>query len=154
MQDPDPDDPGDTLVITVDTGHTYTAADYDSGSSAWCTDCHENYMTVKGTVGNPTTGTYKAGDGLGNVTRYRHKMDVDIDTYTYSALATPTLPLEDANSEGDKLACVTCHRSHGTDATMSGKAAGVGPTAVTGGKTGSALLRMNNRGVCQDCHGK
>ena len=64
----------------------------------------------------------------------------------------------------DYLGCLTCHRAHGTDTTMTGYAAasfnasgypvpnpalnGVPPT------NDSALLRVKNRGVCERCHNK
>ncbi len=74
----------------------------------------------------------------------------------------------------DNLGCLTCHRAHGTAAQMSGWANARlvnHPTAVVtwtveptttlvGGKAGvtpnvsSALLRTDNRGVCERCHNK
>ncbi|HET6497868.1 MAG TPA: hypothetical protein VFH17_02285, partial [Coriobacteriia bacterium] len=66
--------------------------------------------------------------------------------------------------------CLTCHRAHGTSATMSGWAVsttefntatglwGAVLTTPTAGVAGveptlsSALLRHDNRGVCQRCH--
>lgn len=67
------------------------------------------------------TSTYDAGDGAGAVTRYRHAM-------------------------GYSPGCLTCHRSHGTNAQMTGVAANVAPAHD------SALLRLDNRGVCASCH--
>jgi predicted CXXCH cytochrome family protein len=69
------------------------------------------------------------------------------------------------------VSCLTCHRAHGTEAKMSGWAAtslGVNglPKTVVGGTTSladtsgvnptfdSALLRFDNRGVCERCHNK
>ena len=69
------------------------------------------------------TSTYDAGDGLGAVTRHRH-------TVGYSP------------------GCLTCHRSHGTSASMRGWASNVVPT------NDSALLRLDNRAVCYQCHVK
>jgi hypothetical protein len=92
------------------------------------------------------------------------------------------LPLE-ANGSGssafyqDYIGCLTCHRAHGSSADMTGWAAaslttntagtwvpvmdgvpGVNPAKqVAGGSTAvgsSALLRANNRGVCERCHNK
>lgn len=72
----------------------------------------------------------------------------------------------------DWLECLTCHRAHGTDAQMSGYAnAGFSVQPFPGGwgnflvpdysnQSGvppaldSALLRADNRGVCERCHNK
>lgn len=74
--------------------------------------------------------------------------------------------------EDDWIECLTCHRAHGTDAQMTGYAnAGLSSQAFPGGwgnwlvpnpsiQTGveparsSALLRADNRGVCERCHNK
>jgi hypothetical protein len=70
----------------------------------------------------------------------------------------------------DWIECLTCHRAHGTDATMSGFAgATLAPVNIQGYDTlmpnpgtddgvpptgDSALLRDDNRGVCERCHNK
>ncbi len=78
----------------------------------------------------------------------------------------------------DWIECLTCHRAHGTDATMTGYARAilspmtiddqwstlvpqpVGPSLNSPRDEGvpptgdSALLRANNRGVCERCHNK
>lgn len=74
--------------------------------------------------------------------------------------------------DDDWIECLTCHRAHGTDAVMTGYAnAGWGQALFPGGfgqwnvpdpnvQTGvepahdSALLRADNRGVCERCHNK
>lgn len=66
------------------------------------------------------------------------------------------------NSADDFIGCLTCHRAHGTSAAMSGYsnvADSTQPAPNTGGggvpPTGdSALLRADNRGVCERCHNK
>lgn len=66
------------------------------------------------------------------------------------------------NQLTDYIECLTCHRAHGTDATMEGYAnvssnVNPQPNSGTGGvpPTGdSVLLRANNRGVCERCHNK
>jgi len=92
------------------------------------------------------------------------------------------VPLESANADGsgpfykDYMGCLTCHKAHGSSTVMSGWAAshletdtvgswvpmqdttpGVAPDKqVAGGSPtvgSSALLRTNNRGVCERCHG-
>jgi len=91
------------------------------------------------------------------------------------------VPLEQAQSGGtgfqdNYMGCMTCHRAHGSSTVMTGWAAshletntlglwtpvqdgvpGVNPAKqVPGGSPtagSSALLRTNNRGVCERCHG-
>ncbi len=115
-------------------------------------------MTSQGTAylgahSNPRqdpSGTYDAGDGQGSLVRYRHKMNVPIIGGSYSL--TTTLPLEDPTGDGpsadDELFCLTCHLAHGSPATAAGYAANVAPA------NDSVLLRIDNRGVCQNCHKK
>lgn len=71
---------------------------------------------------------------------------------------------------GDHIGCLTCHRAHGTGARMAGfaRAAMNGATSSSGHYLApnpsvpsgvppakdSALLRANNRGVCERCHNK
>ncbi len=71
------------------------------------------------------------------------------------------------NTADDYIGCLTCHRAHGTDAKMSGyanSASSAHPSPDSGGTTAtskgvqptmdSALLRADNRGVCERCHNK
>jgi hypothetical protein len=62
----------------------------------------------------------------------------------------------------DGIDCLSCHRAHGTDARMSGYAnsdSNIMPERDTGiagtpPTNDSALLRADNRGVCERCHNK
>lgn len=133
----------------------YTKDQYNTGTAAFCAACHTQYL------GNPIT-PYDAGDGKGTVTRYRHKVNVplsngDLKTGNGKPIAqnlnehTP-LPVEQSSfsatiSGSDILVCLSCHQAHGTRATVSASAT-VAPA------NSSTLLRLNNRGVCQDCHQK
>ena len=141
----------------------YTQSGYKSGISGFCEGCHTNYKTSVGTKADPTiTGVYEANDGQGSKTRYRHPIDTALSTGDATTgngktiLANLTeathteLPVEQSGSYGaiaatDTVACVTCHQAHGGAATMTGSAM-VSPANST------TLLRLNNRGVCQDCH--
>jgi hypothetical protein len=58
---------------------------------------------------------------------------------------TTSLPLQ---QPAGKFGCITCHFAHGTNAQITGYASNVAPA------NDSALLRLDNRGVCQDCHKK
>lgn len=146
------DPPGYVLVTSNETGGQnpnqpgyvadYTTPRYRLGLGDWCTGCHFTYHQ------NVSITPFNAEDGRGLVTRYRHKMNVTLDT---TGLTTG-LPLEDPSGNGasadDQLFCLTCHRAHGTNVSMTGLAGNIAPT------NDSALLRIDNRGVCEDCHKK
>lgn len=103
------------------------------------------------------------------------------DAVTSTVLPLEKIPANMGDAAGDwkttdTMGCLTCHFAHGTDATMSGWANSritynnpatsvntwsVEPTtALAGGQAGvnpnvsSALLRADNRGVCERCHNK
>jgi predicted CXXCH cytochrome family protein len=134
---------------------SYTADAYKSGGkvSTWCVACHTQYKTAQGTVAGGTSGTYDAGDGNGAVVRYRHPVDVAVGSAKATNLnANTKLPVDQSTynatiQTGDITSCLTCHQAHGASATMTANAT-VSPASD------SALLRLNNRGVCQDCHQK
>ncbi len=51
-----------------------------------------------------------------------------------------------ASSGHSSVGCMTCHTAHGTSATGTGMANAASPSNNT------ALLRLDNRGVCANCH--
>ena len=75
-----------------------------------------------------------------------------------------------ANEKEDWIECLTCHRAHGTAAAMTGWASNAGAASIVGtivaglpvaqnnfvasNPVPSALLRYDNRGVCERCHNK
>ena len=144
------DPPGYVLVTSNETGGqnpnqpgyaaNYTNPAYRLGLGDWCTGCHFTYHQ------NISAMPFNAEDGKGRITRYRHNMNV-----TLGALTT-TLPLEDPSGNGasadDQLFCLSCHFAHGSNVSMTGLAVNVAPANDT------TLLRMDNRGVCQECHKK
>jgi predicted CXXCH cytochrome family protein len=125
---------------------------YKNGQDVWCVACHTRYTTRQDTT------PYNAGDIFGNVMRYRHNTDsmisgvVDPINGLHYDLTTD-LPLNHptANPAQDTMSCLTCHRSHGTDAVMSATAAMDASDRGTL-PLGSTLLRRNQRGVCTNCH--
>ncbi|MBI5839785.1 MAG: hypothetical protein HZB19_06755 [Chloroflexi bacterium] len=140
-------------VAQVDEG---AAKDYDTeqwstGQSNICAACHGAYHKT-----NPGQGSTLDGS------TYTHRIGM---AYTYGANANPetvgmgglTLPLAETGTN-NTVACQTCHLPHGSSATMAGFANG-GPTG-SGTQPGnttvadSALLRLDNRAVCEVCHQK
>jgi predicted CXXCH cytochrome family protein len=159
--------------------------------SAWCGACHTQYVYRDDTTRTPpTTYDYSSapnggGTGMGgNVARHRHPVNITLTAGVGAGRSLQAevkldslIPLELKPSNAaiykgvvgnwgtdDYLGCLTCHRAHGTDATMTGWAtaklgADTYPSIVTtvGGVNPnwtSALLRTDNRGVCERCHNK
>lgn len=153
----DPTLPGYVQVVSNESGGLspdqpgyvadYTTPRYRDGITSWCSGCHYLYQQSESSEGQ----RFDAADGNGAKLRYRHRTS---DAIPASAQLTTSLPLQQPSGYAatpqadDKLACITCHYAHGTSATMSGYAGNVAPA------TDSALLRKNNRGVCEDCHKK
>jgi predicted CXXCH cytochrome family protein len=154
--------------------------DLDKGISGWCASCHTQYNTMGETV---TSSVYDANDGYGFVTRHRHPVNVAMDTYAgYRSLVVTTQPLPLAHDDAadaatqdstDWIDCLTCHVAHGSSAIMTGYAnvefttmwdtpwGTTEPEIVADSGTGgvpptghNALLRGNNRYVCEACHNK
>ncbi len=121
-------------VSQVDEG---SAKDYDTphwpaNMSNVCGACHDPYQHAT----NDTSS-------------YTHAVDVTYSgstSYTDANGTSVSVPLAANNT----LVCSTCHLAHGTSASMEGYAAN--SDLPTGGD--SALLREDNRGVCQACHQK
>ena len=137
----------------VDEG---AAKDYDDEDcpatmSNVCAACHTAYHVT--TAGSGSDGAMVATGG------YTHRVDMP---YTYGSNVNPetpgwggyTLPLADSGT-GDLVACSTCHLSHGSSAAQGTNSEGAtGPDVPGGTGDSSALLRLDNRGVCEVCHQK
>ena len=154
------------------------------GMSGWCVGCHSTYMTPKATYdkSNGTTytamaWTYDAADGGGLKLRHKHPINIPLSNYkgpdAASMIVTDqVLPLahdfagtgsNGTTTTSDWVECLTCHRAHGTAVTMTGFASAEGARKVVGTDglphnvfpgDESALLRLDNRSVCQECHNK
>lgn len=121
--------------------------------------------------------TYNAGDGMGLTLRHRHPINIELGEYNgpddglnVAGLAALDIPVahdmtETAGAPGndmnDWVECLTCHRAHGTFAAMTGYAADGSLAKDIDGvsknnffASPSALLRRDNRGVCEGCHNK
>lgn len=117
------------VKLTV-TNNINTA--YVSGFNTFCGACHDKFNVGVG------SGHIIDAEGM-----YRHAMGVAATLpsggdFRGGDLMTGT-PLESG-----KVSCMSCHRAHGTKAVMNG--------TYTMGKS-SYLLRIDNRGVCYNCHG-
>lgn len=160
-----------------------TAEVAEKGMSGWCVGCHSTYMTPKaeytksdGTTYTAMAWNYNAADGGGLQLRHKHPINVPLANYNAADKASmivtaQVLPLahefegdgNTANASTDWIECLTCHRAHGTSAIMTGFATEAGSRLVLGADglphnvfpaSDSALLRYDNRTVCQVCHNK
>ncbi len=111
-----------TLTGTASTG--IAAPDgYIQNIAAWCTTCHTRYLAP--------SGSYKTPSGDATF-MYRHRSD--------------------ANYKQGAANCITCHVSHGSNATMVGVSVGLLPGDTAAPTGDSHLLRVDNRGTCLMCH--
>jgi hypothetical protein len=152
--------------------------------STWCAACHTQYNQKSSVYDYSSIGAGAQGMG-GNVNRDRHPVNITLaagvgagralqaEVKLDSKLpleARPNSPLAQGQWDtNDYLGCLTCHRAHGTDSTMTAggyanasmNASGfpvINPAGTTKGGVNpnfsSALLRANDRGVCERCHNK
>ncbi|MEW6486278.1 MAG: hypothetical protein AB1423_17005, partial [Pseudomonadota bacterium] len=134
---------------TVDSG-VYRVTEYVYGSTDYCGACHDKFFAPSG-----------SGDDQKYQGMYRHAFGVNlldaVDQGNVAIDADPAVsgtPTETKNNPPNgQVACLSCHRAHSTVASMAGWANSY-PRSEAGGRAcTSALLRMNNRGVCYNCHG-
>ncbi len=184
----------------------YTAPEYAKlpgrAMSTWCSACHTDYNVTDGSKDSSLTA-YTYGTAEGAKVRHRHPVDIALSVGTSldpanRALNTPVLndpglPLEMGfglvasgkthtsaviwDTTGN-ISCLTCHRAHGSNSTMTGWAVadivpttgGFGPVKLAPGNPANpgsltnplgvapnysgAILRFDNRGVCERCHNK
>ncbi len=140
-------------AVTVDqvdeANKDYTTENWPDNVSNACVACHGAYHVTRA-----NSGEDNSDDGAGNtdyggdISTYAHRVGM---SYQYGGNADPestgyggyTLPL----TASKNVACQTCHLPHGTSASMT--------TQATAPYTNdSALLRLDNRGVCEVCHQK
>ncbi|NOX61733.1 MAG: ammonia-forming cytochrome c nitrite reductase subunit c552 [Chloroflexi bacterium] len=123
-------------VAQVDEGASkdYDTANWNTDQSNVCGACHNPYQHAGA---DTTSGTYTHPVDRNNKAEYMPP------EYTVGGV-TVSVPL----AANNYIVCQTCHLPHGTSAQMAGFADGAGPAGD------SALLREDNRGVCQACHKK
>lgn len=136
-------------VAQVDegAGKDYDTEHWGAGQSSFCAACHGAYhRTLAGQGSTLDNGTYTHRIDMANAPA--------VETVGYGGF---TLPLGETGTQ-NRVVCQTCHLPHGSSSVMAGFANG-GPTGagtLPGNTTAadSALLRIDNRGVCEVCHQK
>jgi hypothetical protein len=131
-----------TATLTGTKKATDLAADgYINNVSNWCTTCHTRYL-----AGSGSYKTALAGTGTLTEVGQTPKVNVDVN-FTYRHRS-------DANYKGGAANCITCHVTHGSNAsvTSSAVAGGLNPGDTAAAAGDSRLLRVDNRGTCSMCH--
>jgi len=156
--------------------------DPTKGMSGWCTGCHTTYMTPASQYNAGDGFGYVSLDASRTpVIRHRHPINVELGNFltlnparalvvTDSVLPFAHVDGVDGtvgsgsvnNRQADWIECLTCHNAHGASTVMTGYAnvANSADPQVNSGIGGvdptndSALLKLDNRGVCEQCHMK
>jgi cytochrome c553 len=166
------DDSGNLVEVTYEGGDPMTK--YSQQMSNWCASCHERYHAEK--EGHSGTGSTDSDDAI---FAFRHKTGdamingTETDSCGYNGAGCHGGP--DWVNANKQLSCLGCHVAHGTGSEMTTYAQvafpgednpdleGVPSPAVDPDlpeawddewDTRSSLLRLDNRGVCQNsyCH--
>ena len=144
----------------------YRVIEYADGSTYWCGACHNKFQTDDPDRGDPDAPG--EGHAVYYFNMWRHPMNVHVmppppppDFNDSIATGTPPEIRPTGNQQivthVRQLGCLTCHRAHSSPAAKAGWAASwprdeEDPAPGASGGTTSALLRMDNRGVCWNCH--
>ena len=175
-------DPNTAFGVTGSHTATDVYTLLGAGTQLWSQIKYNGYIELDRTSGLPTgwvaTSAPYIGDlaGSGTTPKYEGIALVD-ETYnlpsgTAGVDYTPPNPIPTngtvktvsgvggSTGAADLMAgsaprCITCHVSHGSNAGVGSMLAASGATSlVTGTTFDSALLRLDGRGVCQNCHKK
>jgi predicted CXXCH cytochrome family protein len=122
---------GTALTGTAVTTTPGVGDGYVQNVAAWCTTCHTRYLAGSGSYKTALAGTSTV-NGVANIDAnytYRHRSN--------------------ANYKAGAANCITCHFSHGSNASAGG---GLNPGDSTPTTGDSRLLRVDNRGTCSMCH--
>lgn len=114
---------------------------YNGGFNDFCGACHTDYFATSAGSSDVSSGVYSSYK--------RHRVGMDP---LANSQVNPDhgLPLESNGTDPGAVSCITCHFAHGT-----AKTATLTWTRSDGTITNSsALLRRDERGVCQACHNK
>lgn len=162
---------GTSVSITKANPFSDEATSYNDKMTNFCAACHTSYNREMEDAGSTI-------DSNGN--QYRHRMNMRAGARFNTAGATGNdgsfgfeagkniLPLghNDAKTVTDIVVCTTCHYAHGTFTTVDGIKTTDAPMVlsnetntanryvINSGFETSKNLRLDNRGVCQNCHNR
>lgn len=156
-----------TVTQTDEASKSYTTPAYTKapGTGQWeissfCVACHTRYTSTVGGSGGASSAD--------NMFTYRHRIDAPSGSLLkgayYTFTAAISLPVSTVNGgpptsspDNRSMVCLTCHFAHGSKASMGTESGGItwpGGAGTPNGNGRSSLLRLDNRGVCQNCHNK
>jgi predicted CXXCH cytochrome family protein len=158
-------------VAQVDEGAA--TKDYDDenwsgvGMNDFCAACHSAYHVTQADAGSIAAGAKIAAQYGNDTSTWAHRVGMLWNESGKSGISNPeTAGFDDDGagpnppvylplSDNTTVICTTCHLPHGSSATMTagGPADGAGVPGETSA-TENALLRLDNRGVCEVCHQK
>jgi len=108
-------------------------------TSAWCSQCHTRYLATRYAALPADASRVDSGD---LIFKYRHTSSGEGWNSSRTTLSK------------NNRACITCHATHGSNATAGTYSGAVPlPDGYAGaGLADSRLLKMDNRGICRKCH--
>jgi predicted CXXCH cytochrome family protein len=120
-----------TISATVtDVGNGKESITYsDTKMNDFCGACHKDYLATTAGSGDTNSGVY-------DTTKKRHRVGMLANGASGYDATKLVLPLGNSN-----VTCITCHYAHGY-------------TTTSSYANGPTMLRMDERGVCQNCHNK
>ncbi|MEW6182167.1 MAG: Ig-like domain-containing protein [Bacillota bacterium] len=140
------------------TEGSYVVTGYVCGTSEWCGACHDKFQN--------DDANWQAGGGeaVQYYGMWRHPIGAHIlwNSVTDESLetGTPSVYKRVTGWAANQVGCLSCHRAHSSMVVMDDESwaadwardATDPATDKARGDT-SALLRMDNRGICYNCHG-
>jgi predicted CXXCH cytochrome family protein len=135
---PGPATPAPGLSILADT-------------SRWCSQCHTRYLAVRNYVANPTPAP-------GSIEPNSSRINSGDAIFTFRHTSAGWGRSASGNASWNNRACITCHASHGSNASMPGEYSSTveWPDGSTTNPTydlqRASMLKMDNRGICRRCH--
>ena len=146
----------DILVEQVDeNAKDYDTEQWGQGTSSLCAACHLAYHETAAGVGHSLANQDFGGGFTHRVDmpyQYRNNQNPETIGFTDAYGVNVRVPLAESGVY-DRVVCMACHFPHGSSATMLGNADDGGlPGETSAGD--SALLRLDNRAMCEACHQK
>jgi len=139
----------DNAAYFGDHGSNVDGTYINAALTSWCAQCHTRHK-AENTSSNPSqSGHTNSGDAI---FAFRHPTNIEDNLGCGSCHS-----MIHGNFMPPYPACVTCHVAHGTGVRMSMYSDEVplpDGSTTPNGDARSALLRLDNRGVCQSCHNK
>ncbi|MBI5839784.1 MAG: cytochrome c3 family protein [Chloroflexi bacterium] len=122
-----------------DHGSSVGGTMINAAMTSWCAQCHTRYHA-------PYPGAPGSTDSGDAIFAFRH---VTNDTSTTNCMSCHP------GFVGYYPGCVSCHMAHGTGVRMGSNSGSIpwpDGNNAPGGNNRSSLLRIDNRGVCWQCH--